>query len=219
MIQTLEVIQWWSHAQHKELRDVGEAGVVVVGGEALGGGVYTPTEFTALRWCSLSVRCVCVCVCVAGGGGGGREEGIHRTHSFEVVQFVSQVCVWGGGGGGSEGGIHRTHSFEVVQFVSQVCVCVCVCWGGGGMREVYTELTALRWCSLSARCSTPALTCTRVRLARCNCWSASSRRFSSFARWASNSSSIICPLLKGATSLVHKTQQASHPVHLRRVMI
>ena len=151
-----------------------------------GGGRKVYTELTALRWCSLSARCVCVC------WGGGSEGGIHRTHSFEVVQFVSQVCV---------------------------CVCVCVLGGGGGMREVYTELTALRWCSLSARCSTPALTCTRVRLARCNCWSASSRRFSSFARWASNSSSIICPLLKGATSLVHKTQQASHPVRLRRVMI
>ena len=35
-------------------------------------------------------------MCVRGGGGGA------------------------GGGGGSEGGIHRTHSFEVVQFVSQV---------------------------------------------------------------------------------------------------
>ena len=55
-------------------------------------------------------------------------------------------------------------------------------------------LTALRWYSLSARCSTPALTDTRILLERWSFSSASSRLSSSFTRWFWNSSNILSPL-------------------------
>ena len=60
-LEMWERLEWWG----------GGGG----GEEALGGVVYTPTEFTALRWCSLSARCVCVC------WGGGREGGRYTQNS------------------------------------------------------------------------------------------------------------------------------------------
>lgn len=64
-------------------------------------------------------------------------------------------------------------------------------------KDIYTLtwiLTTLRCCSLSARCSTPALTLTSTWLARSSLSAASSRRCSSCLKCCWNSSSIRWPL-------------------------
>lgn len=60
----------------------------------------------------------------------------------------------------------------------------------------WLKLTALRWWSLSDRCSTPAFTDTMMLLLRLRLSSAWDLLSSSFWRWLWNSSSILSPLTK-----------------------
>ena len=76
----------------------------VLGGGEGGREVYT--ELTALRWCSLSARCVCVCV----GEGGVREVYTELTALRWWSLSARCVCVCVGGGGGGEGGRYTQNS-------------------------------------------------------------------------------------------------------------
>lgn len=62
--------------------------------------------------------------------------------------------------------------------------------------QKWFKLTALRWWSLSDRCSTPAFTDTMMLLLRLRLSSAWDLLSSSFWRWLWNSSSILSPLTK-----------------------